>query len=118
MNYRLKGINVSALLLTMGTIAVLGLSMYGCSGGGGGSSSGVGSIQISGTIASGGSYTFDKVSKGISFAPSPTAIDKVVAIPMNRGSLDARNMTSRVTGTIGADGTFDLSLRTRTGCSS
>jgi len=110
MNYRLKGIRVSALLLTMGIIAVLGLSLQGCGGGGGGSSSGAGTIQLSGAIVSNGSYTFGKVFKGISFAPGPITIDKVVAIPMNRGSLDARNMTSRVTGTIGADGTFDLTL--------
>ena len=111
----IKGLKVGALALTMGIIAVLGLALNGCSGGGGGGvilGGGKGSMKLSGTIASSGSYTFGKGTYGKSFAPAPptTPIDKVVAIPMDRGELDARNMPSSVSGTIGADGTFDLTL--------
>lgn len=98
-------------------VAVMAASVFisACSSGGGGGGGGAAAqptpkIQLSGTIGSG--YTVGKASYGKVFsAPATTAtIDKVVAIPMTRGSLDARNMASSVTDTIGTDGKFNLAL--------
>jgi len=99
------------------TVAVMAASVIlgACSGGGGGTAAPPpAKIQLSGTIASGGSYTFGTFGKGslgkILSGPSTTVIDAVIAIPMDRGDLDARNMPSSVPALIGADGTFSLAL--------
>jgi hypothetical protein len=123
MNYRLKSIKVPELLLTMAVIAALAFAMHGCSSGGGSGGSSTGSVQLSGTVGSG--YTAAKASnsffaKALSIlglgSPAyavvvdPT-VDKVVAIPMDRGSLRAASMGNSVSSTIDP-GTkaFSLSL--------
>jgi len=102
---------VSAVL----TVVVMAFSVVisACSGGGGGGSAAsqtaTPKVQLSGTIGSG--YTVGKPGLGKAlFAPGDPTIDSVVAIPMMRGSLDARNMASSVKGTIGVDGKFNLAL--------
>ena len=86
-----------------------------CSGGGGSAGAppaATTKIQLSGTIASGGSYTFGKGTYGKTYYGAQSSISKAVAVPMNRGSLDARNMGSRMSGNIGTDGKFGLELPT------
>jgi len=118
---------VAALCLVLG-MAIMGA---GCSGGGGSSTSnpngngngtGGGTIKLSGSVGSG--YQAAAMKPGV-FAKmlstlgigtpayaaltDPT-VDQVVAIPMERGSLQAFNMRSSVTATIQADKTFSLTL--------
>jgi hypothetical protein len=83
-----------------------------CSGGGSGGTPPAAppaKVQLSGTITG---YTVGKATYGKTFSAPASPIDTVVAIPMTRGTLDARNMESSVTGTIGGDGTFNLALPT------
>ena len=113
MNYRFKGINVPTLLLALGITTVLGFAMHGCGGGGGSSSGGsTGTIQLSGTISSsvGSGYSHKS-----SMVPSlnPT-IDKVLAIPMDRGSLNSWGMQNSKTAAITADGSFSIGLEKTT----
>jgi hypothetical protein len=102
------------LLAAVLAVAVLATSaiLGACSGGGGGGTAAqqpTPKVQLSGTISGSYGYAKPSLSKSLS-VPAGPLIDKVVAIPMSRGSLDAFQMTSRVTATIGADGKFDLAL--------
>jgi hypothetical protein len=99
----------AVLAVAVATSAILGA----CSGGGGGGTAAqqpAPKVQLSGTIGSGYSHAKGSYGKSYIAAPPPALIDAVVAIPMTRGALDARNMTSSVPGMIGLDGKFNLAL--------
>jgi hypothetical protein len=124
------------VILSVMLVAVLGITIHACSGGGGGSSGGGSdpgtSVQLSGSVASGGGgYTVAMsrrqvfyakalsmlgfASPAFAVAPPPPGpiVDKIVAIPMDRGSLASWNMQNSVTQDINnADGSFSLSLST------
>ena len=104
---------------------ILGLPAFvltNCGGGGGGDTGGTtqskGSVKLTGTVdsTSGKGYQHKAGFKSLGIgaplsAPGPNpAVDQVVAISMDRGSLSSRNMSSRVTSSIDLDGNFSLSL--------
>ena len=112
-------------LSTVLAIAVMATSVIlgACSGGGGGGSAQPApKIQLSGTIGSGYSVPAKPASifaKALSFFGYPTyayaiaafTVDKIIAIPMDRGSLQAWNMANTQIGTIDPDTrAFSLSL--------
>ncbi len=102
-------------------------ALAGCSGGGGGGGAyippdGPGKIQLSGTV-DGGGYNYKPAPTIFSRALSILglnslayagitipAVDQIVALPMERGSLSAWGMRNAKRSTIGDDGTFSLSI--------
>lgn len=123
MKTRFKGIKVITAVMAVVIVIALGFVIHGCSGGG--SSSGESSnnnIHLSGTIGNG--YTPPAKPTGLfakalsvlglgtpAYAVGGPFVDQVIAIPVNGGSLAARDMASSVTSAISTtDQTFSLSL--------
>lgn len=107
--------------LVAALVLIVSLTLVSCGGGGGGGStpSQQEKILISGKISLG--YTHAKPSlyakvfsllgfSSIAHAVADPTVDKVVAIPMERGSLSAWGMDNSLSSAISTDGQFSLSL--------
>jgi hypothetical protein len=95
-------------------VVLAAVAFAACSSGGGSNdaSSATGTVAVSGALSTGtGGYnSFAAIKAGVnSLVPNPI-VDQVVAIPMNRGSLRADSMSSRVTSSVDAGGNFSLAL--------
>lgn len=127
------GLRLSNRLTVFILCAVITVGIAACSGGGGSSASNnsnnsATAIQLSGSIATSGTGTGYTVAqspsrlfyaKALSLlgfgslayaAPGDPTVDRIVAVPMNRGSLSSWGMENSQTAAIQADGSFTLSL--------
>jgi hypothetical protein len=111
------------IIVSIMLIAGLGVMIHAC--GGGSSGGGQSTIQLSGTVASGsGGYTVAMTKSEIylaralsflgfaspAYAVGEPEVNRVLAIPMESGSLTSWNMQNAISQTINSDGTFSLSL--------
>lgn len=90
------------------------LGACGGGGGGGGSAQQTPKVQLSGTISS-SDYNNKAMHKSLMAVSIPTpTVDKVLALPMERGSLNSWAMESSKVAVIGADGSFSFDLEKTT----